>query len=137
MFQRDYISKVIEEMNQIPARVLGLRADHKLELAEHVLDDYYLTYLKTDRAHCLIPEAAKLEAAFKMEFGQIEPFSMLLNEEAELLFARGNKQLAILRREKALELLEFVDEQDKVNYSPDRKERIRVLKSKLTFNNKF
>jgi hypothetical protein len=131
MFQRDYITKVIEEMSQIPARVLGFRLEKKLELANLALDDYYRTYLKTDRANCLIPPGPELQKAYNLDFGQIEPFSTLLTEEAEMLLIEGKKDQDYYRLKKALEFLEYVQENEKINYSHDRIERIKMLQLKL------
>jgi hypothetical protein len=131
MFQRDYISRVIEEMSQIPAKVLGYRLEHKLELANLTIEDYYRTYLKTDRSAAVIPDAAKLMEIYQMDFGQLEPFSALLVEEAELFLAEGNEKQAKIVLIKAIEILTYVNDKEKVNYSQDRIVRLYSIKKRI------
>jgi hypothetical protein len=131
MFQRDYISRVIEEMSQIPAKVLGYRLERKLELANLALDDYYRTYLKTQRGICILPDVGKLMETYRIDFGQLEPFSSLLVEESELFLTEGNEKQALLLLKKAAEILDYVNEHEKLNYSADRVFRLKTLQARI------
>lgn len=119
-------------MSQIPAKVMGYRLEQKLDLAAITISDYYRTYFKADRTGFLIPDPETLLNDYQMAFGQLEPFSVLLTEEAELYLLTGRTEQARMCFGKALEILEYVNEKDKVNYAMDRLPRIKALQSRLT-----
>ncbi len=131
MFQRDYISRIIEEMSDIPARVMDSRLSGKVERAWEQIHAFYATYPKFKPPHLLDLTPAEILGSFAPgNILELEPVAALLCEEGELLLLQDKKE-AFRRWKKALEYLDFVNEHDSQTYSGERVERIRVLKEKL------
>jgi hypothetical protein len=131
MFQRDYISRVIEEMANVTARILGFRLEGRLKPALELVDDYYKTYIRFDKA--LLPglSAETLHLQYKMDLREIDSLSNLLDEEGALLMLQEKREEAKAKWEKALKLLDYVHQNDKITFSAERLNRMSLLKHKI------
>ena len=133
MFQRDYISRVIEEMSLIPEKVMSLRSAGNVNKAWEAVNDFYATYPKfRSLIRSESPPAEILASFAPSDFRELEPLSAMLSEEAELELLQGEKEEAFQKWRKALELLEYVNEEDKANFSVSRTESIRLLRKRLS-----
>jgi hypothetical protein len=130
MLQRDYISKILEEMADIPAKVVGLRTEGKTALALERVNDFYRTYPRFDKGLITLLPASEIASRCKLDVRELEPLAAMLAEEGELLQLAGQDGEAMRKWAKALELLEYLNEKDKQNYSVDRNDRIKLLREK-------
>ena len=134
MYQRDYILKMIEMMGQFVAAILSKILKREYKEAEELLEESYNTLLKDSAAKFTFISKEKLtdQLISKYHFvdEQLEIVALLFKAEAELRMAQGNKELSLEFFEKALILLEFVDNNSKT-FSMERKSDIDDIKHKI------
>jgi len=134
MYQRDYILKMIEMMGQFVAAILSKILKREYKEAEELLEESYNTLLKDSAAKFTFISKEKLtdQLISKYHFvdEQLEIVALLFKAEAELRMAQGNKELSLDFFEKALILLEFVDNNSKT-FSMERKSDIDDIKHKI------
>ena len=134
MYQRDYILKMIEMMGQFVAAILSKILKREYKEAEELLEESYNTLLKDSAAKFTFISKEKLTDQLISEYHfvdeQLEIVALLFKAEAELRMAQGNKELSLDFFEKALILLEFVDNNSKT-FSMERKSDIDDIKHKI------
>jgi hypothetical protein len=130
MFQRDYISRVIEEMSKVSAKILGLRLEGRLKPAFEQVNDYYKAYIRFDRKTLDELSPSEMQERYKMDLREIDSLAGILEEEGELLLLQENRAEAQLKRMNALELMDYVIEKDTITFSQERLHKRDLLKRK-------
>ena len=134
MYQKDYILRIIEQIGVLIRGIFGLIENGNLEQAREKLDNLYYEALKEDAAFfTLIPEdklTQKLLMDHNYTNAHLEILAELLNAEAELAFASGNRKGSLEYSRKSLTLLEFLDKVYKT-YSQERLDKIDMLKERI------
>jgi hypothetical protein len=134
MYQKDYILRMIEMLGDLIAAIMGLIKKGDYEKASWQLERIYYDMLKEDAAFFrAIPEAeltSKLLQVHHYTNGHLEILAELFHTEAGLELAKGNRTGCLEYFQKALILFEFIDQEQKT-YSPDRMNRIAVIKDNM------
>jgi len=134
MYQRDYILKMIEMMGQFVAAILSKILKREFKEAEELLEESYNTLLKESAAKFTFIPKEKLTEQLISEYhfvdGHLEILAQLFKAEAELRLSQGNSDLSRDFFEKALILLEFVDNNSKA-FSLERKSEIADIRVKI------
>ena len=114
---------------------LGLIKKGDLEQAEKILERGYIELLRRDAAFFQAIPKNKLTSTLigehNFENGHLAVLAELFFAEATLCEAQQKPSYALINYEKALILLEFLEEEDKT-WSAKRDERITLLKTKIS-----
>ncbi len=134
MFQKDYILRMVEMIGDLIAALLGLIKKGDLEQAEKILERGYYELLRRDASFFqLIPKEQltdKLLEDHHYTNGHLEVLSELFFAEATLSEAQKKLNNSLICYEKALVLLEFLEEEDKT-WSAKREERKNLLMERI------
>jgi hypothetical protein len=134
MYQKDYILRIIEQIGILIRGILGLIENGNLEEAREKLDDLYYETLKEDAAFFTLIPAEKLTQKLLTDHnytnGHLEILAELLNVEAELAFAKGNRTGSLEYSRKSLTLLAFLDEAYKT-YSKERLDKMNMIRERI------
>jgi hypothetical protein len=134
MFQKDYILRMIEMAATMIAGILGLIRKGELDEASRELDIAFNNFLREDSAFFqAIPEEEitdRLLHDHNYTNGHLEILAELLNAEAELELAQGNRPGCLEFSRKSLILFEFIDREMKT-YSPERLEKMETIRKRI------
>jgi hypothetical protein len=134
MYQKDYILRMIEMLGELIAGILGLIKKGEFEKATDKLENLYLGMLKEDSAFFRdipIDELTdRLLHLHNYTNGHLEVLAELLNAEAELCLAQGNKTGSLEYSRRSLRLFEFIDAEYKT-YSQDRIDKIAAIRNRI------
>jgi hypothetical protein len=134
MYQKDYILRMIEMLGDLIAGILGLIKKGEFEKATDKLENLYLGMLKEDSAFFRdipIDELTdRLLHQHNFTNGHLEVLAELLNAEAELCLAQGNKTGSLEYSRRSLRLFEFIDAEYKT-YSQDRIDKIAAIRNRI------
>jgi hypothetical protein len=134
MYQKDYILRMIEMLGDLIAGILGLIKKGEFEKAADKLENLYLGMLKEDSAFFRdipIDELTdRLLHLHNYTNGHLEVLAELLNAEAELCLAQGNKTGSLEYSRRSLRLFEFIDAEYKT-YSQDRIDKIAAIRNRI------
>lgn len=128
MLQRQFISRIIQEMSDMPNRLKKLSEEEKWEEVEKLTTSFYKTYLKAEGREGRDFSVPELLARFNQDVKAFDPLSAVLALEAERLAKQGRGEEARKSGKQALTLLEYLDAQEAITFSRDRKNRITLLK---------
>ncbi|HEV7231091.1 MAG TPA: hypothetical protein VGO45_07180 [Bacteroidia bacterium] len=128
MLQRQFISRIIQEMSDMPNRLKKLSEEEKWEEVEKLTASFYKTYLKADGREGRDFSVPELLARFNQDAKAFDPLSAVFALEAERLTKQGRTEEARKSGKQALTLLEYLDTQEAITFSRDRKNRITLLK---------
>ncbi len=135
MYQKDYILRMIEMLGDLLRALFGLIEKGELDAASDNLEKIYYDMLKQDAAFFRnIPAedlTKKLLEDHNYTGGHLEILAELFRAESELEYARGRKEDCIEYSRKSLILFEFV-EQDTRTFSPERFEKMKMLRERLS-----
>lgn len=125
---------MIEMMGQFVAAILSKILKREFKEAEELLEESYNTLLKESAAKFTFIPKEKLTEQLISEYhfvdGHLEILAQLFKAEAELRLSQGNSDLSRDFFEKALILLEFVDNNSKA-FSLERKSEIADIRVKI------
>jgi len=125
MIQEDYIMRMIEQFVKVLAQIIGLKQKGEFLEAMETVDEAYNSLLRLDRNELLrIPAKELIE---KFNHDQLSVFADLLFEEGDIKLLQDNENEASDRLKKALEIYEYLNEQQKI-YSFDRENKIERIK---------
>jgi hypothetical protein len=134
MYQKDYILRMIEMLGDLIAGILGLIKKGEFEKAADKLENLYLDMLKEDSAFFRDIPADELTDRLLHQHnytnGHLEILAELLNAEAELCLAQGNKTGSLEYSRRSLRLFEFIDAEYKT-YSQDRLDKIASIQNRI------
>lgn len=134
MYQRDYILRMIEMLGDLIAGILGLIKKGNYKQASEQLGNIYYDMLKEDASFFrAIPEEElthKLLQEHNYINDHLEILAELLNTEAELSLAQGNKAGSLEYSRKSMILFEFIDRENKT-YSPDRINKMAAILERI------
>ncbi len=134
MLKRDFILRMIEMLAELIAGILGLIKKGKLEEAGDELDRAYDSILKddADKIRQIPSEKIVEELNFKFNYSsdQMEMISDIFYAEAELFYAKGEKEECLESYKKSLLLLQNVMEHTDT-FSFKRQHRISLLSQKI------
>lgn len=135
MYQKDYILRMIEQIAELVAGILGLIKEGDFPKATQSIENAYQDLLKEDAAFFSRIPLADLSQNLIQEHhytnGHLEILSQLLYAQAELEYAQGNRDSGLQYYQKSLMLLEFVIE-DSNSFSIDKKSRASSMKRRIT-----
>jgi hypothetical protein len=125
---------MIEMLGELIAGILGLIKKGEFEKATDKLENLYLGMLKEDSAFFRdipIDELTdRLLHLHNYTNGHLEVLAELLNAEAELCLAQGNKTGSLEYSRRSLRLFEFIDAEYKT-YSQDRIDKIAAIRNRI------
>jgi len=125
---------MIEMLGDLIAGILGLIKKGEFEKAADKLENLYLGMLKEDSAFFRdipIDELTdRLLHLHNYTNGHLEVLAELLNAEAELCLAQGNKTGSLEYSRRSLRLFEFIDAEYKT-YSQDRIDKIAAIRNRI------
>jgi hypothetical protein len=125
---------MIEMLGDLIAGILGLIKKGEFEKAADKLENLYLGMLKEDSAFSRdipIDELTdRLLHLHNYTNGHLEVLAELLNAEAELCLAQGNKTGSLEYSRRSLRLFEFIDAEYKT-YSQDRIDKIAAIRNRI------
>jgi hypothetical protein len=125
---------MIEMLGDLIAGILGLIKKGEFEKAADKLENLYLGMLKEDSAFFRdipIDELTdRLLHLHNYTNGHLEVLAELLNAEAELCLAQGNKTGSLEYSRRSLRLFEFIDAEYKT-YSQDRLDKIAAIQNRI------
>jgi hypothetical protein len=130
MLQRQFISRVIQEMSEIPNRLKKLSTEGKWEQVEAQTGLFYQTYLDAGSGELTKLSITDLLLRFKQDVKAFEPISAVIAIEAENLQRQGKIAEAMIKGRQALTMLKYLNEKEVLTFSKDRKDRIEVLEQK-------
>ena len=134
MYQKDYILRMIEMLGELISGILGLIKKGEFEKATDKLENLYLGMLKEDSAFFRdipIDELTdRLLHQHNYTNGHLEVLAELLNAEAELCLAQGNKTGSLEYSHRSLRLFEFIDAEYKT-YSQDRIDKLVAIQNRI------
>jgi len=135
MFQKDYILRMVEMIGDLIAALLGLIKKGDLDQAEKILERGYMELLRREAAFFQSIPKEKLTTTLigehNYEHGHLAVLAELFFAEATLSHAQQKPSYALINYEKALILLEFLEDEDKT-WSAKREERVSLLKTKIS-----
>ncbi len=121
-------------LGDLIAGILGLIKKGEFEKAADKLENLYLGMLKEDSAFFRdipIDELTdRLLHLHNYTNGHLEVLAELLNAEAELCLAQGNKTGSLEYSRRSLRLFEFIDAEYKT-YSQDRIDKIAAIRNRI------
>ena len=121
-------------LGDLIAGILGLIKKGEFEKAADKLENLYLGKLKEDSAFFRdipIDELTdRLLHLHNYTNGHLEVLAELLNAEAELCLAQGNKTGSLEYSRRSLRLFEFIDAEYKT-YSQDRIDKIAAIRNRI------
>jgi hypothetical protein len=125
---------MIEMAATMIAGILGLIKKGELDKASRELDAAFNNFLKEDSSFFqAIPEEEitdRLLHDHNYTNGHLEILAELLNAEAELELAQGNRPGSLEYSRKSLILFEFIDREMKT-YSPERLEKMEMIRKRI------
>lgn len=135
MYQKDYILRMVEQIAELVAGILGLINKGDFPKATQSIENAYQDLLKEDAAFFSTIPLADLSQKLIQEHnytnGHLEILSELFYAQAELEYAQGNRNSCLQYYQKSLLLLEFVLE-DSNSFSIDKKARVSSMKKRIT-----
>ena len=135
MFQKDFVLRMIEMFGELLAGIMVLIRKGEYARASEQIGRVYYEMLKVDSSFFrAIPEddlTHELLENHNYTNGHLEILAELLNAEAELTMATGNKMESIEFSRKSLILFEFIDAEQKT-YSLDRINKIETIKKRIS-----
>ena len=135
MFQKDFVLRMIEMFGELLAGIMVLIMKGEYARASEQIGRVYYEMLKEDSSFFrAIPEedlTHELLENHNYTNGHLEILAELLNAEAELTMAAGNKTESIDFSRKSLILFEFIDTEQKT-YSLDRINKIETIKKRIS-----
>lgn len=135
MYQKDYILRMVEQIAELVAGILGLIKEGDFPKATQSIENAYQDLLKEDAAFFSTIPLADLSQKLIQEHnytnGHLEILSELFYAQAELEYAQGNRNSCLQYYQKSLLLLEFVLE-DSNSFSIDKKARVSSMKKRIT-----
>ncbi|MDX2429616.1 MAG: hypothetical protein QNK35_01705 [Bacteroides sp.] len=134
MYQKDYILRMVEQMAELVAGILGLIKEGDFPKATQSIENAYQDLLKEDAAFFSTIPLADLTQNLIQEHnytnGHLEILSQLFYAQAELDYAQGNRDSGLQYYQKSLLLLEFVLE-DSNSFSIDKKSRLSSMQKRI------
>jgi hypothetical protein len=125
---------MIEMLGDLIAGILGLIKKGEFEKATDKLENLYLDMLKEDSAFFRDIPADELTDRLLHQHnytnGHLEVLAELLNAEAELCLAQGNKTGSLEYSHRSLRLFEFIDAEYKT-YSQDRIDKLVAIQNRI------
>ena len=135
MFQKDYILRMIEMIGDLIAAIMGLLKKGDPEQAEKILERSYYEFLRRDASFFqLIPKdqlTNQLLSDHNYTNGHLAVLAELFYAEAMVNEAQNRSINSKQYYEKALVLLEFLEQEDKT-WSAKREERMDQIKGKIS-----
>lgn len=134
MYQRDFILRMVEMFGEMLAGIMGFIRKGDYNKASQQIGRAYNDILREDASFFTsIPEnelTHKLLESHNYTNGHLEILAELLNAEAELNLARGDKSESLTFFRKSLLLFEFVDDEQKT-YSLVRINKIETIRKRI------
>jgi hypothetical protein len=134
MYQKDYILRMIEMAGRMIAAILGLIKKGELTKASEDINNLYYDFLQQDAAFFRDLPLDRLTETLLQEHnytnGHLEILADLFDAEAELCLAQYNRPGSIEYSNKALRLMEFIDEEYKT-YSQERIDKMDTIRKRL------
>ncbi|MEI6140959.1 MAG: hypothetical protein WCP85_16945 [Mariniphaga sp.] len=135
MFQKDYILRMIEMIGDLIAVIIGLLKKGDPDQAEKILERSYYEFLRKDASFFqLIPKdllTNQLLSDHNYTNGHLAVLAELFYAEAMVNEAQNRPTNSKQYYEKALVLLEFLEQEDKT-WSAKREERMNLIKEKIS-----
>ncbi len=135
MFQKDYILRMIEMIGDLIAMIIGLLKKGDPDQAEKILERSYYEFLRRDASFFqLIPKdqlTNQLLSGHNYTNGHLAVLAELFYAEAMVNEAQNRPANSKQYYEKALVLLEFLEQEDKT-WSAKREERMDLIKGKIS-----
>jgi hypothetical protein len=134
MYQRDYVLRMIEMLGDFLRAIMGWIKKGELQKASQTLENAYYEVLRQDASFFHnIPGnelTKKLIQEHNYTNGHLEILAELFYAEAELRYAKGNREGCIEFYNKSLLLFEFVEKETKT-YNPEKKTKIESIQGRL------
>ncbi len=135
MYQKDYILRMIEQLAELVAGILGLIKKGDFPKATQTIENAFQDLLKEDAAFFnTIPLADLTRDLIQKHHytnGHLEILSELFYAQAELTCAQGEHSSGLQYYQKSIMLLEFVIE-DSNAFSVDKKSRLLSMQKRIT-----
>ena len=135
MFQKDYILRMIEMIGDLIAVIIGLLKKGDPEQAEKILERSYYEFLRKDASFFQLIPKDQLTNQLLMDHnytnGHLAVLAELFYAEAMVSEAHNKPENSKQYYEKALVLLEFLENEDKT-WSAKREERMNLIKEKIS-----
>ncbi|ELR68831.1 hypothetical protein C900_05777 [Fulvivirga imtechensis AK7] len=129
MIQKDYIERILEQLNHFLLSIAGHKENQNFELAIDQAKQAYYCFGVSKR-YLLEGECEELlEDLIKKGFSaqEIERLGFILKEEGDILSQQKHPDAALIHYRKSLTVLETLSERDRT-YSINREEYILYLK---------
>jgi hypothetical protein len=134
MLQKDYILRMVEMLGELIAAILGLIKKGEFPKAEQSLEKLYYDFLKQDASFFRsIPKeklTEKLIGEHNYTNGHLEILAELFYVEAELQYAKRDKEISADFYEKSVHLFEFIDSESKT-FSTEHQNKIIAIKKRI------
>jgi len=130
MIQKDYILRMLELLMEMIASILNFIKKGEFEKASIALENTYQTLLKEDSTFFKNIPIEKLTDELIQEHNytnsHLEIVAELFYAEAELQYAKGNKEESLVLYLKSSILFEFIDKETKL-FSMDRQAKKKSI----------
>jgi len=134
MYQKDYILRMIEMIGDLIGAIIGLLKKGDPDQAEKILERSYYEFLRRDASFFqLIPKdqlTNRLLVEHNYTNGHLAVLAELFYAEAMVNEAQKRAENGKLYYEKALLLLEFLEQEDKT-WSAQREDRMNLIREKI------
>ena len=125
MIRKDYIERILEQLNKFVLAIAGHKTKEEFELALDQANEAYDSFniekrfiLNSDHAELIKELSAK-----RFSSQEIEKLGLILKEEADIWFIKHEPDKALTFYKKSLGILQLLSEKDKT-YSFDREKCI-------------
>ncbi|MDF9797652.1 tetratricopeptide (TPR) repeat protein [Catalinimonas alkaloidigena] len=131
MFKKDYLLKLLQQLDQAMKKINQLRGEGEPESALQFTKDTYQKLLNLDIQQYgddLFLETLLSEKSF--EFDELNVLAELLKEEGDIHYEMHNFQKSHIKYRQALEVFDYLNREEKV-FSFEREAKISQMQERL------